>query len=350
VLLGELVPKRFALRHSGQLARQAALPMHLLATAGRPVVWFMGRATDLVLRVLGSREEQEPQVSIEDIAHMIRAGTEEGLLEPTEGRLALEAIRLGDRTARDIMHPRLDIDALDVETPPEEVLGAMAMGGFSRLPIYEGDLDHIIGFVHMKDVLRCTYMRTPINLRRLVKPVLFVPETLPLDRLLVMFQEKQSQLAVVLDEFGGTDGMVTLENVVEELVGEIREGHGHEEEIVERDDGSLLVDGGVNVDDLLEQMRMPLAPATKSRGYSTIAGLVLSLLGRIPSVGEKVEWEGLKIEVVDLDSKRIDRVLVTRLTPPPVEAPAETNATDGATDGAAPDHERAAKERESPDA
>ena len=322
VLLGELVPKRFALLHSTSLARQAALPMHLLATFGRPVVWFMGRATDFVLRVLGSREESEPQVSIDDIAHMIRSGTESGLLEPTEERLAIEALRLGERSARDIMRPRLDIDALDVLTPPEEVLGAMAMAGFSRLPVYEGDLDHIVGFVHMKDVLRCTYLQMRIDLRRLVNPVLFVPETLPLDRMLVMFQERKSQLAIVLDEFGGTEGMVTLENLLEELVGEIREEHGDDhihDQVVERADGSWLVDGGANVDDVLKELKSKPAETSKTRGYTTMAGLVLDELERIPSVGECVDWEGLHIEVVDLDGKRIDRLLVSRIAPPVAE-------------------------------
>lgn len=322
VLLGELVPKRFALLHSTSLARQAALPMHLLATIGRPVVWFMGRATDFVLRVLGSREESEPQVSIDDIAHMIRSGTESGLLEPTEERLAIEALRLGERKARDIMRPRLDIDALDVHTPPEEVLGAMAMAGFSRLPVYEGDLDHIVGFVHMKDVLRCTYLQMRIDLRRLVNPVLFVPETLPLDRMLVMFQERKSQLAIVLDEFGGTEGMVTLENLLEELVGEIREEHGDDDihdHVVQRDDGSWLVDGGANVDDVLKELKIKPAETSRTRGYTTMAGLVLDELERIPSVGECVEWEGLRIEVVDLDGKRIDRLLVSRIASPTVE-------------------------------
>lgn len=334
VLLGELVPKRFALMHSTSLARQAALPMHLLATFGRPVVWFMGRATELVLRVLGSREESEPQVSIDDIAHMIRSGTESGLLEPTEERLAIEALRLGERTARDIMRPRLDIDALDVYTPPEEVLGAMAMAGFSRLPVYEGDLDHIIGFVHMKDVLRCTYLQMRIDLRRLVNPVLFVPETLPLDRMLVMFQERKSQLAIVLDEFGGTEGMVTLENLLEELVGEIREEHGDDDihdQIVEREDGSWLVDGGANVDDVLKHLRIKPAESSRTRGYSTMAGLVLSVLGRIPAVGESVEWDGLRIEVVDLDGKRIDRLVVSRMSPPASDESATAQATNEAT-------------------
>ena len=176
---------------------------------------------------------------------MIETGTQEGVLESVEQRVALEALRLGERTVRDVMRPRIDLDALDVNTPPEEVIGSVAMAGFSRLPVYEGDLDHVIGFVHIKDLFRQMYLGWDIELRKLLKPALFVPESMPLDRLLELFQEQHNQLAVVLDEYGGTEGMVTLEDVIEELVGEIREGHQHDQQhmFVERGDNSWLVDG-----------------------------------------------------------------------------------------------------------
>lgn len=320
VLLGELVPKRLALQNSAEIARWVALPMNRLATIAHPVVGLMGLTTNAVLLLLGRRQSEEPEVSMEDIFHMIQSGRAGGVLEPAEEKLAFEALRLGDRTARDIMRPRIDIDALDVDTPPDEILGAVAMSGFSRLPVYEGDLDHIIGFVHIKEVVRWSYLRLPFDLRRLLRPVLLVPETLPADRLLVMFQEQRSQVAIVLDEFGGTEGMVTLDDVLEELVGEIREGHERDERdrIVRRDQRSWLIDGGVNVDDMIEHLGLK-RPVSGPRGYSTVAGLVLFRLGRLPVVGERVEWEGLQLEVIDLDGKRIDRVLVTlpEELPPP---------------------------------
>ena len=145
---------------------------------------------------------------------------------------------------------------LDVNTPAEEVIGSAAMAGFSRLPVYEGDLDHIIGFVHIKDLFRQVYLGWHIELRKLLKPALFVPESMPLDRLLELFQEQHNQLAVVLDEYGGTEGMVTLEDVIEELVGEIREGHRHDQQhmFVERDENSWLVDGAFGVADLIKRL------------------------------------------------------------------------------------------------
>jgi putative hemolysin len=215
---------------------------------------------------------------------------------------------------RDIMRPRIDLDAMDVDTPPEEVLGTVAMAGFSRLPVYERDLDHVIGFVHIKDLFRQQHLGWPIQLRKLLHPALFVPETMPLDRLLELFQEKHNQLAIVLNEYGGTEGMVTLEDVVEEIVGEMRDEHRRHEEqkFVQRDDKTWLIDGAVSIADFVDRLNISDDESLEGRGFSTLAGLVLDRLGHIPSIGDKADWDGLHLEVVDMDGQRIDRVLVSR--------------------------------------
>ena len=317
VLLGELVPKRLALRHAGGLARFVAKPMNWLAMAGRPVVWSMGAATNAVLFVLGSRETEEHTISVEDIEHMIKSGTAGGVLDPAEQRLAMEALRLGDQTALDIMRPRVDIDALDADTPDEEIMGAVAMANFSRLPLYEGDLDHIIGFVHVKDVLRRKYLGLPIQPRKIMRPVLFVPSSLAVDRLLLAFQEHGSHLAIVLDEFGGTEGMITLRNLLEELVGEIHDEHNLDEahQIVQRDDNSWLVDGACPIEELFEALKIEEDEDEDDRNYSTLAGLLLAQIGRIPSVGDTTKWRDYSLEVVDMDGQRIDRVMISRAMP-----------------------------------
>lgn len=316
LVLGELVPKRLALRHSEGFARLVAIPMRLLSLVALPLVWLMERSSDLVLTLFGAGDAPAATVRIEDIRHLIKTGTAEGVLEEGEQQVALEALELGERTVRDIMRPRIELDALDVDTPPEEVIGTVAMAGFSRLPIYEGDLDHVLGFVHIKDLFRQQYLGWPINLRKLLHPALFVPETLPLDRLLKLFQDQQTQLALVLDEFGGLEGMVTLEDVVQELVGEIRDEHhrDREQEIVRRDDGSWLVDGRVPLEDMIEELDLK-AEAPEDRTYSTVAGLILDKLGRIPSVGDRADWDNVLLEVVDMDGPRIDRVLVRTIEP-----------------------------------
>ena len=257
-LLGELVPKRLALHRAEQLARFVAPLMTVLSRIARPIVWLMSSATNAVLMLANSEAKSEPSVSVDDIEHLIDTGTAEGVVEPLEKRVAVEALRLGERTVRDIMRPRIDLDALDVDTPADEVLGTVAMAGFSRLPVYEGDLDHIIGFVHIKDLFLQQYLGWPIELRKLLHPALFVPETMPLDRLLELFQEKHNQLAIVLDEYGGTEGMVTLEDVLEEIVGEIRDEHRREKTdlFVQRDDNTWLIDGMVSVSDLIERLEI----------------------------------------------------------------------------------------------
>jgi putative hemolysin len=313
LILGELVPKRISLQRAEGLAIFVAPIMQFIAAFARPIVWFMGLSTSTVLWVLRFGKLDEPSVSLDDIEHMIDAGTAEGVVEPLEKKLALGALRLGERTVRDIMRPRIDLDAMDVDTPPEEVLGTVAMAGFSRLPVYERDLDHVIGFVHIKDLFRQHYLGWPIELRKLLHPALFVPETMPLDRLLELFQEKHNQLAIVLNEYGGTEGMVTLEDVVEEIVGEMRDEHRRHEEqkFVERGENSWLIDGAVSIPDLIDRLELA-GENTEGRGFSTLAGLILDRLGHIPAIGDTADWNGLRLEVVDMDAQRIDRVLVTR--------------------------------------
>ncbi len=323
LLFGELLPKQLALRRAELLARIVAPLLSTVSVVARPIIWIVGRVSDVVLFAVRPQQDSEPRVSLIDIEHMIETGTEEGVLETVEQRVAMEALRLGERTVRDVMRPRIDLDALDVNTPPEEVIGAVAMAGFSRLPVYEGDLDHIVGFIHIKDLFRQIYLGWQIELRKLLKPALFVPESMPLDRLLELFQEQHNQLAVVLDEYGGTEGMVTLENVIDKLVGEIREGYRQDQEnmFVKRDESSWLVDGAYSVADLIQKLDLPSADATEPRPLQHRFGPGIARIGRIPGVGDATQWNGLRLEVVDMDGQRIDRILVTR--PAAAAPPAE---------------------------
>jgi putative hemolysin len=312
LLIGELVPKRLALRHAEAFARIAAPVMQWFSRLAKPLVWGMSTATSAVLFLLGIRKAEGPSVSVDDIEHLLEAGRAEGVLEPVEQAVAIEALRLGERTVRDIMRPRIDLDALDIDTPPEEIIGSIAMAGYSRLPVYEGSLDHILGYVSIKDVLRHTWMGWPIDLRKVLHRAVFVPETMPLDRLLELFQKEKNQLAIVLDEYGGTEGLVTMEDVLEELVGEIHDEHraARSQAFVQREDGSWLVDGSAAIEELAERLGIRLEATP--RDYSTVSGLVLARLERIPAPGDLTSWQGLTVEVVDMDGRRIDKVLVRK--------------------------------------
>lgn len=312
VLLGELIPKRIAIHDAASVARFVAPLVVLFERFARPVVWLLGGATDLFAGLLGIRGAPVRGTSLQEIRHLIELGTAEGVVDPVEQRLAFEALQLGDQTVKQIMKPRIDIDALDVETPPDELLGTISMAGFTRLPVYEGDLDHIIGFVHLKDVLRQHYLGWSLDLRKLVRKAMFVPDTMRLDQLLVRFREEHNQLAVVVDEFGATRGMVTVDDVLEELVGELlTDQHRRVEQmIVPRESGGWLVDGTVSISDMLEYIGRSRLKAQAPRNVSSVAGLVLHELGRMPLVGERTTWHDLTLEVLDLDGRRIDRVLV----------------------------------------
>jgi putative hemolysin len=318
ILVGELIPKRIALHDPTRVAVALTPLVAWLEVVTRPVVWLLGRVTEVLARLLGFGGETRPATSLQDIRHLIEMGTAEGLVDPVEQKLAFEALQLGDRIVRQVMRPRIDIDALDVETPADELLGTIAMAGFSRLPVYEHDLDHIIGFVHLKDVLRQHYLGWQLDLRKLIRKAMLVPDTLRLDQLLVRFQEERNQLAIVVDEYGATRGMVTLEDVLEELVGELLTEHHErvEQMIVPDEQGGWLVDGTVSLADLLESIGASQLLSRLPRNVSSVAGLVLDELGRIPNLGEQVSWQGLRLEVVDLDGRRIDRLRVWRESPP----------------------------------
>jgi putative hemolysin len=324
LVFGELLPKRLALHSAEPIARIVAFPMSIMSRIFRPFVAMLSGVTSALLALLRVKGQTEPSVSVEDIEHLIETGHSEGVFNISEKEVALEALQLGDRKVRDIMRPRVDMEALDVDTPQDEIMGAIAMAGFSRIPVYQETLDRILGFVYIKDVFQQVYLGRPIELRKLLHPPLFVPEGLTLDRVLEAFQDKKTQLAIVVDEYGGTEGLVTMEDVLEELVGEIHDEHrrDHVQLAVRREDGTWLIDGGMPIHDFVELLQDKLPQLKAPEDISTVSGVVLQSLERIPQVGEKVTWHGIEMEVVDMDGARIDRILVT--PPAPKE---ETEAT-----------------------
>lgn len=329
LVIGELVPKRLALAGPERVAALTALPMRALSIIGRPAVAVMSGATNTILRLLGQTGKPQTAVSLEDIEHLILTGHRAGVIDLSEQRMARRALRLGDRMVREIMHPRMEIEAIEINTPLHRAIAAVAMSGFSRLPVYEEDLDHIVGFIYTKDLFVQKELHYATPLRQLARPALFVPEYMRLDMLLEQFREKRTQMAIVVDEFGGTRGLVTLEDVLEELVGEIRDERREErkQEFVVRDESSWLVDGGLSVHELLERIGRRDLHAAVSRDVNTVAGLVQSELGEIPSVGDRATWNGLTFEVVDMDGRRIDRLLVS-IKPETQEDEPQTNGSE----------------------
>jgi putative hemolysin len=312
LVFGELVPKRVALAYAEALARFVAIPMFLLSYVARPIIALLGYVTSAVLSILRINVSDQPIVTVDDIAHLVETSREQGVLRTAEEEVLLEALQLRSRRARDVMRSRIDIDAVDVNTPPDEIVGVVAMSGFSRLPVYEDNLDHIIGFIYNKDLLMQLHLKRQIDVRRMLRQPLLIPESLTLEKLLVAFQERRTQMAIVLDEFGGTRGLVTFEDILEELVGEIYDEHRRDEQqaIVQRDDRSWLVDGRVSIRELSENLPEQVSLGQAASEALTVAGLAMAVSQSMPNVGDRLSSGDVTLEIVDMDGPRIDRILV----------------------------------------
>ncbi|MDQ2809487.1 MAG: hemolysin family protein [Chloroflexota bacterium] len=314
LVVGELVPKRIALQHAETWAMFAAPPMTLLARFTRPVVALLTLSVGIVLRVLGQHRSVESPVTEEDILYMAQAGASSGTVEANEAQLIRRVFRFTDRPVNEMMTSRPEIVAANVQTPLPALIALFGRSGFSRLPIYEGSLDHSLGTLQAKDLLRLSADAPPAAVRALLQPPIFVFERQHADDVLNLLRTKGSEVALVVDEHGQIEGLVTLKDLLEELVGGFAaEAGAIDPEFVERADGSWLVDGRAVYDRVRERIDLP-APSTETHGdYTTLAGMILSVLGRIPAVGDRLALGSWELEVVDMDGRRIDRMLISRL-------------------------------------
>lgn len=313
LVFGELVPKHLALSNAEDIASATARPMGILATVAAPLVFVLSWSTGIVLRILRIRRTVEPPVTEEEIKILLREGTEAGIFEKSELSMVQEVFHLGDMHAESLMTPRPDIISLDLNDPAAENLRKMTESGLSNFPAHEGDLDNIVGMVSVKDVLARMAGGCVPDLRASVTQPLYVPETIPALKLLEQFRETGVHIAVLTDEYGSVRGVITLQDILEAIVGEVRSrGEPAESPIVTREDGSLLISGTTPIADVQRALHAGPFPGGE-REYRTIAGLILFFLQRVPKTGDRFPLAGLQFEVVDMDGNRIDKVLVTRL-------------------------------------
>jgi putative hemolysin len=315
LVLGELVPKALALRYSEAIALLVSAPFRLMARASRWLVVILSASTRAVLRVFGIRGVHDGSfVSEDEIKHLVRAGRQQGVLDQTEMEIIHSVFDFTDTPVRKVMVPRPKIFALPVDTPPAEVGGLIVEGGFSRIPAYDGSIDNVVGLVYIKDALRLLEKKQPVVIRKILKPAHLVPETKKVGELLKELQKRRSHMAIVVDEHGSVAGLVTLEDLIEEIVGEIQDEYDGEERPVERlRDGSLVVEGTLAAADLRERYDVPLP---ESGEFATVAGFMLEQLGSVPKGGEVVNLEGWRFTVVDVERNRISKVKVERLPAP----------------------------------
>jgi putative hemolysin len=310
LIVGELVPKRIALKSPERVASLVARPMAMMSRLAAPAVWLLGTSTDAVLRLLRLHGERDQTVSEEEVRSLITEGTRAGIFAPQEKEMIEGVLRLADRTVRAIMTPRPDIYWLDINDPLEVNLEEMRQSGCSRFPVCRGDIDDVVGIVRAKDLLEPALAGEPIDLARFAVRPLIVHDGMPVLRLLELFRQSGRQMAVVVDEYGSVEGLATLTDILESIAGELP-GPGEEAEgvAVRREDGSWLVDGMMPIDEFED--RVGLRGLRGDQEFHTLAGFVVTQLGHIPRVGECFTWHGHRFEVVDMDGRRVDRVLMT---------------------------------------
>lgn len=312
LVLGELVPKRLALSNPERVAASVAIPMHRLSRLASPLVALLSKSSNLALRLLGVRPSTDPPVTEEEIKVMIEQGTEAGVFAEVEQDMVEAIFRLGDRRVGTIMTPRTEIIWINMDESIEEIQRKLLGSAYSRFPVARGGLDQVVGLVQAKDFLAGCVMGKPLNLEAVLSQPLYIPETMPALKVLELFRESRVHIALVIDEFGGLQGLVTLFDILESIVGDIPDaGEAFEPEVVQRDDGTWLVDGRLPVDEFKELFNLSDLPDEERGYYQTIGGFVMSQLGRVPESGDYFDWSTIRFEVVDMDGMRVDKVLLT---------------------------------------
>lgn len=323
IVLGELAPKTLALGRPETLSRIVAAPLNGFNRLMAPWIWLLNGSARFFLRLFGLRLHRgiERVHSPEEIEMLVRQGLQEGVVEEDEQAMIQGVFELTHTVAREVMTPRPDIVGVAAEASVEEILRTAASSGFSRLPVYSGSIDEIIGVVVLKDVLPAIVDGTggdgaaPPSARALMREALFVPDTKPVDDLLAELRGRKTHMAIVVDEFGGTDGIVTLEDLVEEIVGEIYDEHDvAEPHVTVREDGRILIDGGYSFSDLLDRFDLDVEDGEE---FDTVAGYVIGTLGRIPETGDRVALREADLEVLEVIDRRVTRLELRGAERPP---------------------------------
>jgi putative hemolysin len=314
IVFAELIPKSIALASPERFALILAGPIDVIARLLGPIVWLMSGITRWVTRSIGVDMNQEAAISADELRLIVERGGEQGVLEAEEEQMINAVIELGERRVHEVMVPRVAIAAVDADATLEEAIDLVVEVGHSRIPVYHDSIDEIVGILYAKDLL--PYLKPDSEprpaLRKLLRPPVLVPESMTVDDLLHEFQRRKVHIAVVLDEYGGTAGLVSIEDLLEEIVGEIQDEYDVEEPMVVRlSDHEARVDGRADVDEILELFDLDLK-LEDAEEYDTVGGLVYHRIGGVPSPGDAVEVDGLRLTVESTDGRRVGKVLVTR--------------------------------------
>ena len=313
IVIGELVPKRIGQTHPELLARIAARPVNLLALATKPFVLLLSGSTQLLLRLMGVRDQPSSAVTEEEIHAMLAEGTSAGLIETQEHAMVRNVFRLDDRPIASLMVPRNDIACLEASAPFEKNLAVAAAAGHSMFPVIDGSLDKLLGVVDVRRWLAAALAGKTRELAPFMQQAVIVPESLTGMEVLDRFRGSTMRMVFVVSEYGEVEGIVTLHDLVEAITGEFRPHDEDDLQAVQRGDGSWLLDGQIPVPELKDLLELDAVPEEERRRYHTLSGMMLLLLGRIPREADAATWEDWRFEIVDMDGKRIDKVLASAL-------------------------------------
>ena len=314
IWLGELVPKRLGLNSPEKIAQVVAGPMLFLSAVFSPFIKLMSGATNFVLRLMGVNPSTEPPITEEELQVLIDQGTQAGVFEESEQDMVEGVFSLGDQRVYSLMTPRTEIVWLDINDTLEEIRQKIAECPYSRFPVRQDTLESIVGIVKSRDLLVASLFGNEIKLKEFVKPAFYIPETMFASRALEILKEKNTELLLVVDEFGGVQGLLTINDILEEIVGEME---GAEPQATQRQDGSWLLDGMLEIDEFKEIFDLNSLPHEDE--YETLSGFVMTSLGRMPQATDNFEWNNFRFEVMDMDGRRVDKVLVTALPLPPAD-------------------------------
>ena len=313
IIFGELVPKRIGQLFPETIARLVATPMNWLSAATRPFVALLTITTEAMLRLFGIRGDTSRSVTEEEIAASLEEGVDAGVIEEQEHQMVRNVFRLDERQIGSMMIPRAEITWLDAGAPLDETLASMAENKHSRYPVCRGDLSDVVGVLSAQSLLPALARGEPVDIAAYVSPPVFLPETLTGMELLDHFRGSDAQLVFVVDEYGEVQGVITVRDVLEAIAGEFTAPTDGAAWAVRRDDGSWLFDGLIPVPELKDRLEIKELPEEDRGRYNTLAGMIMLLLGRLPDTADRVEWSGWRFEVVDMDGKRVDKVLAARM-------------------------------------
>jgi len=313
IVVGELVPKRIAQFNAEGIARLIAGPISVLAKLSRPFVFLLSASTNGILRLMGKKELSGANLTEEDIHSILAEGSQTGLLEKQEHEIMRNVFRLDDRQIASLMTPRSEIIYLDIEQPLEGNLENLINSDHSRYPVCRGGVHNTIGIITAKRLLKQRMKGESTNIEEYLQPAIFVPESLTGMKLLEQFRESGVQMVFVVDEYGEILGLITLQDVLEALAGEFKPRDPEDVWAVQREDGSWLLDGLIPIPELKDRLHLKGVPEEHKGRYNTLSGMMMWLIGNLPRTSDVAEWEGWKLEVIDLDGNRIDKVLASRL-------------------------------------